>query len=144
MVEEGLNHATVVDMVTEGVRAAFAENEPTQEQLNNVNETKQLRRQVDEMHNLIEQMNATQQQPTQNNTGQQPFNSPQFPFYPPPANHQPFMHPNNMYNQNSYQRKDWNNHNYQNNNYCGGRGGRGCGGRGSRGGCGGRRKRKYC
>ena len=41
-VEEGLNHTAVVDMVTEGVRAAFAENEPTQEQMNNASETKEL------------------------------------------------------------------------------------------------------
>ena len=147
-IDQGLNHAAVVDMVTEGVRAAFAESTPPEQQVNNTSKNKQLRRQVNEMRGLMELMNAAQQQPTQSNSVQQPYNSPQFPFYPPNANQQPFMFPHNMYNQNDFQMQDWSNYNNNNNNnYCSGRGGHGRGGRGSRGGrggCGGRRKRKYC
>ena len=148
-VEEGLNHAEVVNMVTEGVRAAFAEN-TTVEVANNMDETAELRKQVDDMRALIEQMNATQQptrQPASQNqynaprmpVSQNQFNTPQMPFYQAPYNHQPFMYPN-MYNQHGYQfQQNWNN----NNNNRGGRGGRGRG-RGGRGGRGGRRERRYC
>ena len=45
-------------MVTEGVRAAFAENVPVQEVANNMDKTINLRKQANEMRALIEQTNA--------------------------------------------------------------------------------------
>ena len=142
-VEEGLNHMEVVNMVTEGVRAAFAEQEPVQEVANNMDETNDLRRQVEEMKVLLEQMNAAQQQTqtTQNNSNQNQFRAP-MPFHQAPYNHQPYMYQNTMYRQNGFPFQDWNNYNNNNNNR-GGRGGRGRG-RNGRGGRGNRRERKYC
>ena len=105
-VEEGLNHVEVLNMVTEGVRAAFSENVPVQEVANNMDKTINLRKQVDEMRALIKQMNAAQQQQpqaAQNNANQNQFNAPQMPFYQAPYNHQPFMYPNAMYHQNFFQ-----------------------------------------
>lgn len=145
-VDEGLNHTEVVNMVTEGVRAAFAENTTAHEESKN-DEAIELRKQIDEMRTLIEQMNATQQ-PTQQQTSRDQFHTAQIPFYQAPYNHQPYMYPNTMYNQNGFQfQHDWNNNYNNNNNYRGGRSGRGGGrgrGRGGRGGRGGRRERKYC
>ena len=59
MVDEGLNHASVVNMVTEGVQAAFAKT-TQEEQSNQASETNNLRRQVEEMKVLLEQMNFAQ------------------------------------------------------------------------------------
>ena len=61
--DEGLNHTAVVDMVTEGFRTAFTENDT--EQLNNADEKEDFRCQGEEMRALIEQMNAVQQQQQQ-------------------------------------------------------------------------------
>ena len=60
-IEEGLNHSAIVDMVSEGVRAALEEHEPT-ERANNMAENEQLKQQLDEMRELIEKMNNTRQQ----------------------------------------------------------------------------------
>ena len=137
-IEEGLNHASVVNMVTEGVRAALAEHAPVVEQPDTVTETEQqLREQVKEMQKMIEQMNAAQQ----NNMHQQQQAPTQQPFYNTPYQPQPFYAHPNMHDQQGNFYPTWNN--YRNN-----RGGRGGRGRGNRGGRGGRsntqRERKYC
>ena len=61
-VDEGLNHASVVNMVLEGVQAALAEHTPPNEQANNTTETEDLCRQVHKMQQLLEHMNNAQQQ----------------------------------------------------------------------------------
>ena len=143
-VEEGLNHTQMVDMVSEGVRAALAEQEHSTEKANNIDETVHLRQQVKEMQELLENMNIAQQQSQmQQESHNKHFTPNQYPPY--------YMGQGNMYDpyvqQNGYQFQNWNNYNNQYHNG----GGRGRGGRGNRGGRGGRggrgytpRQRKYC
>ena len=56
-VEEGLNHTQMVNMVSEGVQAALAEQKQTIEQANNADETEFLCQKVQEMQQLLEKMN---------------------------------------------------------------------------------------
>ena len=61
-IEEGLNHTAIVDMVSEGVCATLADHEPPElEQVNNVYKTENLQAQLNEMYQIIERMNNTQQ-----------------------------------------------------------------------------------
>ena len=145
-IEEGLNHTTVVNMVTEGIRAAFSEHEPVLEQANNVAEAEQLRQQVKEMQQLLEQMNAAQQpsnqQPRMNTPDQQHFHPTPYQTRPTPYQQHPFYAQANMYQPNSFVQPHWNNNFYPPRS---GRGGRGRSGRGGRGGRGSnQRERKYC
>ena len=58
-IDDGINHTEIVNMVSEGVRVAL-EDHDNNKQANNTEETKNLRIQLKEMKELIENMNNTQ------------------------------------------------------------------------------------
>ena len=60
-IEEGLNQAAMINMVSEGVQAALAEHKPRAEESNNAEETNNPKQQLEEMFQMIEQINAAQQ-----------------------------------------------------------------------------------
>ena len=137
-VAEGLNHAAVVDMVTEGVRAAFADHDVQEENIAN-SETEDLRKEVQTMRELVQKLNITQQTQAYQNP---PQPTAQIPFSQEQHMQQPFMFQPSMFPQGYYQ---FPNHSQYNNYYNrGGRGGRGGRGRGGRGGRNSTRERRYC
>ena len=118
-----MNHAEIIDMVSEGVRAALNEREPT-EQVNYIDKTENLRIQIQEMRGLIEKMNNAQNQIQQQN---QPFVPNPYMYHPQFQNQfQPQYQPN--FNQKC---------SGHGNRFCGGQ--IGCNGRGNGG-----REPKYC
>ena len=144
--EQGLNHTELLNMVEQGVRAALAD----QESPPPLEETNQLKQQVNEMRTIIERLqmaNSTQQQPA---TFPQPTQQ-----IPPPA---PLQQNQQYMQQPLYPFQQYTTppfapfYNYQSYDLRGGRGyGRGGGRGGGRGrgrGRGGRgsqpRERKYC
>ena len=127
-------------MVTKGVRAAFAEHEPALKQPESTTETEQMRQQLKDMQQMIEQMNVAQQKKTQQ---QQQMTPAQHLFYQTPYQPQPFFVQPNMHDSNGYQYPTWNNNSFRGNrSRRGGRGRRGHGGQGGQGK--GQREHKYC
>ena len=59
-VEEGINHTELINMVSEGVRAAM-ESSNRQERMNLAQENNTMQQQLDEMKTMMEQMKTTHQ-----------------------------------------------------------------------------------
>ena len=143
-IEEGLNHSEIINMVSEGVKAALEEHQ-IEEQAHNASETNSLKAQLNEMKEIIGKMNATQQNQNRPNQ-QQRNNRPQQMF---PANPYLFQNPYpiNPFEQQYHFQPHYQQFQPSQNTYFnrGNRGGRSYGGRGGRGGRGYvPRERKYC
>ena len=140
--EQGLNHAELINMVEQGVRAALAEQTQTDTQQND--ENTDLRNQLQEMRTLLDELsvaNATQQ-PVQQPPVVHPY------IQKTQHNIQPFMQ-QNPFPMQYYPQQPYTNFNpFPNHGYLKGRGGGRGGSRGrgrSRGGCGeNQRELKYC
>ena len=104
-IDEGLNHTNIVNMVTEGVRAALADQKITEEVVNNTNETENLRQQLLEIKQLVKQMNVAQQSNQQTQPPMtQPTFTPQYQYGQGQQYYTPYLVTNGTFPPQSYPR----------------------------------------